>query len=248
MNLSIQWPETPASSGQRIGLICFSRQLSGDFRPTLRVWPKILPFSTGSFERYCPFLPESIASRLVRCGLVRGDVDGVDGADLHRHLLWSQDPAFWTESRMCSWTHRSPQPEQLLPQPYIMGKNNITLAATGHTLKVTEIEPGTWVSDLPREAVPRYGFIRFQRLANGDFRPLMVSWPQVVTLDSELPKKLGVNLDPNTFVRLIRNGYIKASQFSPRRYLIFMDSFYEHLENTQKSGFWAGVKDWFKVY
>lgn len=116
--------------------------------------------------------------------------------------------------------------------------------------KIVEVAPGQFVAVLGREAVPRYGIIRFDRRGN-DWIPVFVGWGKKIALRKffrpdatgqephPILQCLGLDLSYNSILRLFKNGFIRGSMPVPHRILIDIESLNRHLEESSDPDFWT---------
>ena len=107
-----------------------------------------------------------------------------------------------------------------------------------HSDTTLTIAPGQEVVDIPREAVPRYGFVQLVALPDGTYRPVLKSWNAMVKLTFDLPKQLALDVAHDTLSRLVRAEFISGRYISPSNCLIDLNSLYEHLEACRDPEFW----------
>ena len=114
----------------------------------------------------------------------------------------------------------------------------VTLQKTG---QVIEIVPGKQVPapEIPREAVPRYGFVRLMRLNDGTYLPQLQTWGETIRLSSETARDLGLDIHYNTIYRLFNGGFIGGSRISPNTILLDLQSLYDHINATRDPSFWS---------
>jgi len=68
----------------------------------------------------------------------------------------------------------------------------IKLVKTGHSV---EIAPGSETEvSIPREAVPRYGFVQLMRQNDGSYLPVLKTWSETIRMRSDTPSALGLDI------------------------------------------------------
>lgn len=127
-------------------------------------------------------------------------------------------------------------------QGELSGCSELRLASTGEPMKVVQFAPGKYAALVPRLAVPAFGLVQLVPAANGHFRPVVRVWNQHVRLGEDLGRHLGLPIDRNTFIRLIKGDFVRARKPGPGTYLIDLVSLWEHLEETEDPDFWTPAR------
>jgi len=104
------------------------------------------------------------------------------------------------------------------------------------------IAPGQEVTDIPRKAIPRYGFVHLMRLTDGSYTPVLKSWNQMCRLSLTITEDLGLDIERTTLLRLIRGGFIQGHYITPSLCLFDLHSLYEHLDACKDPEFWDEKK------
>ena len=118
----------------------------------------------------------------------------------------------------------------------------ILLPKTGHVIDCIEFAPDKFQPAngiIPREAVPRYGFIQLMRQQDGRYLPTMKSWGETVRMSVDMPETFGLDVDYNTIMRLIKADFLRAKVVAPGSYLLDLASLWEHLEKCSDPAFWT---------
>lgn len=126
-----------------------------------------------------------------------------------------------------------------MTQQYLVDQNFKKVKIKMSTGEIVEIAPGEKTADLPRTAVPKYGFVHLMRQPDGSYTPVLQSWGEMIRMTSDLPHRIGLNTDYSTLRRLLIAGFIKYRHFSPGTILIDLQSLYEHMDACKDPEFWT---------
>ena len=121
----------------------------------------------------------------------------------------------------------------------------VRLPKTGHVIDCIEVAPDKYQPAdgiIPRDAVPRYGFIQLMRQQDGRYLPTMKSWGETVRMSVDLPETFGLDVDYNTIMRLIKAGFLRAKAIAPNSFLLDLASLWEHLEACSDPDFWTAKR------
>ena len=125
----------------------------------------------------------------------------------------------------------------MLAAPLSQNRIKIKLVKTGHSV---EIAPGSETEvSIPREAVPRYGFVQLMRQNDGSYLPVLKTWSETIRMRSDTPSALGLDISYNTMKRLIVSGFIRGSLIAPDTCLVDLVSLFEHINATRDFEFWT---------
>lgn len=126
----------------------------------------------------------------------------------------------------------------------------IDLIGEGIEAKLVEYAPGQFAALLGREAVPRYGIVKFDKVGK-EFVPRFVGWHKKIALRKffrpdatgqephPVMQSLGLDLSYNSVLRLYKNGFVRGTMPVPHRILIDIESLNRHLEEASDPDFWT---------
>ena len=107
------------------------------------------------------------------------------------------------------------------------------------TMQRIQIAPGATAEDIPREEVPRYGFVKLMRQADGSYLPILQSHGHTVRLGETFCQDYGIDTHTKTIRRLIVAGFVSGHFISPHALLVDLSSFHEHMEACKDPDFWT---------
>ena len=113
-------------------------------------------------------------------------------------------------------------------------------------VKRHEFAPGKTVDviEVPRAALPRFGYFKIRLDGDGKFKAAFKSWPRFARMEEDVQDAFGLPISYTVLRRLIFGGFIAANQPTPGVYLIDLDSLDAHLRATRVDV--EGEKFWTK--
>lgn len=96
-----------------------------------------------------------------------------------------------------------------------------------------ELEPGKKSASDVTATVPLFGIVEFQQLGNGDLRAKTLHLGEWLVLHQSNLKKLGVQMDVRTVIRLGNNGYVRVRQPGPQTRELNLASWVAHLKAVE---------------
>ena len=102
-----------------------------------------------------------------------------------------------------------------------------------------EVAPGKTVFPAPDDIdLPKVALVSWQKIGPSEYRPVVRIHERWVRLTGALPEHLGMGIDYNTLMRLIKAGFVASRRPAPNTTVIDVESWFEHLHASSDPEFW----------
>ncbi len=89
---------------------------------------------------------------------------------------------------------------------------------------------------------PTYAICEMIILPNGDLRPVVKQWLDLIPVTRNSFTKHGFPASPATILRLGKNGFVTLVQIHPGRYALDLDSWFAYVERMRREpDFWSSA-------
>ncbi len=102
-----------------------------------------------------------------------------------------------------------------------------------------EVAPGKSIQPLPQDLdLPKVALVSWQKIGPNEYRPVVRVHERWVRVTGGLPVQLGMGIDYNTLMRLIKAGFIVSRRPAPNTTVIDLESWFAHMQASSDAEFW----------